>query len=59
MELCEYNPKKKSPATNPPGKDDCKNESFFVVGKMWHLCKDCAALPQFARMKKKPLSKGS
>ena len=60
MARCEYNPVKKQPAQNPPAVADCMNEAELSVGQngLWHICRQCAALPQFNRLRRRvPLKK--
>lgn len=59
MAICEYNPKLKRAAYYSKGHsgptDGCQNEATIAVGRygQWHLCKNCAALPEFERYKKR------
>lgn len=58
QEMCEWNP--------DAGRAAFSNEqghapATILVGRgspNWHLCESCAALPRFARYKKRPLRSG-
>lgn len=54
VEQCEYNPDAKRAAYEH---EQGHGEATVCVGRngRWHLCAECAALPEFKRLKKKPL----
>ena len=64
--LCEWNPEENEPASRfrtnligPYERHGCPNEAVFVVGvrPKWYLCKSCAELPRFKRLRKRELAK--
>lgn len=59
-ERCEYNPVLKQPSWEPPLPTDCRNDATLSVGAngQWHVCDACAALPEFAKYRRrKPLKR--
>ena len=57
MNTCEWDPETKDAAYTGAG---CTNEATVCVGAQgnWHLCDECAALPEFKRFRKRtPLTK--
>ena len=59
-ELCFWDPVKNLPASGIPvkgGYDDyygCHREAVLCVGtEAWHLCRECADLPRFSRLRKR------
>ena len=52
MANCEWNPTEKRPAFEG---DPSHGEAKLAVGVdgKWHLCESCAALPEFARYRKR------
>jgi hypothetical protein len=54
VELCEWWPGGQQAATGRPG-EQCQNAATLSVGttKNWHLCGDCAALPEFKSLRKR------
>jgi hypothetical protein len=56
-EYCEWDPARNDAAYEGEG---CRNEAELCVGAKgeWHLCRKCAALPRFKRLRaRKPLRK--
>lgn len=51
-ELCEYNPKHKCAAFDPPQEGDCEMQAVISVGP-WHLCQNCSGLPEFTKYRKR------
>lgn len=56
VEICEWNPKEArgALAVNDPGA--CQQEasvSLMAADGSWHLCVECAALPRFAKYKRR------
>lgn len=51
-EQCEYDPEAKRARYEGEG---CTREAVLVVGTRgkWHLCGECAALPEFKRLTKR------
>jgi hypothetical protein len=52
---CEYNPAEKRAAYE----NEVHANADFVVGAngLWRLCSSCAALPEFKRLKKRPVKR--
>lgn len=53
-ERCEWNPKHKCPAFDPPDEGDCEAQAVVRVGA-YHLCQQCSSLPEFSKYKKRDL----
>ena len=53
VEICEYNPDAKRARYD--NESVCGNPARWSVGAhgRWHLCNNCAALPEFARMRRR------
>lgn len=54
MADCEWNPAEKRPAF---ADDASHGEAVWSIGcdGKWHLCEECAALPEFARYRNRAL----
>ena len=58
---CEWNPTLSCAASEPERFTDCQNDAVISLGQTgaWHLCESCAALPRFARYRKRSRINGS
>lgn len=56
IERCEYNPKHKCPAFDPPDDGHCENQAVIRVGP-YHLCQNCSSLPEFTKYRRRDLLK--
>lgn len=53
IEMCEYNPLSKRAAYSGDEPGACESAATVCVGHngKWHLCFECAALPEFRKFK--------
>jgi hypothetical protein len=65
MSLCEWDPERRQGAIELPESGlrfGCPNRAELSLGRdgMWHVCRSCAALPEFSRFRvRAELSKGA